>query len=209
MYQLDTQAARAADNRSSFIDTTGKYVGKFTKAEDITANSGTKGIAFDFVTNDGQKARFALYTLKTDGTQIYGFKQLMSILTVLKLRSIPEPELIEATVWDRQAGQEVKKPVPQFRDLLGKEIGLLFEMEEYEKRDGGTAWRPSLAGAFQANSELTASEVLDQKVQPLQLAKMVSALKDRPIRVKASSTSEGNRAAAESAWDDDSDSIPF
>jgi len=211
MYALNTDAARAGDSRSSFIDATGKYVGKFTKAEDIVANSGTRGIAFDFVSNDGQKARFALYTIKADGSQIYGFKQLMTILTVLKLRGIPAPVPMEAKVWDRDAGQEVTRAVPQFADLVGKEIGVLFEMEEYEKRDGTTAWRPNFAGAFQAQSELTATEVLDQKVQPLQLAKMVAGLKDRPLKVKpAGGIAEGNRAAAEHAFSDfDDNSPPF
>jgi hypothetical protein len=60
MYALNNesaQAARKAEQRTSFIDEKGKYVGKFTRAEDITAASGTRGIAFTFETNEGRSTR--------------------------------------------------------------------------------------------------------------------------------------------------------
>jgi hypothetical protein len=48
MYALDTEAAKAADSTGSRISERGKYKGQFTRAQHIVADSGTKGIDFDF-----------------------------------------------------------------------------------------------------------------------------------------------------------------
>ena len=55
MYALDPTAAKKADQTGSRINEIGKYVGKFTQAEDIVARTGTKGIAMRFEAN-GQSA---------------------------------------------------------------------------------------------------------------------------------------------------------
>lgn len=206
MYQLDPAAAKAAESTGSRIAEKGKYKGKFTRAQHIVSeNTGTLGIDFDFVAEGGQKGRFAIYTQRADGTQVYGFKQLSAIMACLALRGLAEPKDTPAKVYDFDQQREVDVVVPQFTDLLGKPIGLLFTMEEYKPGK----WRPNLAGAFQASTELVASEILDRKTQPLQLAKMVQALRDKPLRTGGGSLEDGNRAAAAagaSALDDD---IPF
>lgn len=47
MYQIDPNAAREADNISSFLSETGKYKGKFLRAENITSSKkGTHGVGF-------------------------------------------------------------------------------------------------------------------------------------------------------------------
>lgn len=143
MYKLDTQAAKQADSVGGRITEKGKYVGTFTRAQHVVSEkTGTAGIDFDFVTDDGQRARFAIYTQKSDGTQIYGFKQLMAIMTCLQLRELSNPVNQRARVYDFDARQEVEVTVPQFPELLGKRIGLLLRMEEYG--DNGK-WRPALA----------------------------------------------------------------
>lgn len=206
MYALNTDAAKAADSTGNRITERGKYKGRFTRAQHIVSEkTGTNGIDFDFEADNGQKARFSLYTIKADGTQIYGYKQLMAIMTVLSLRNIADPQPLRAKVYDFDAGQEVERTVPQFAELLGKPIGLLFSMEEYKEGK----WRPNLAGIFQADTELVASEILDRKTQPLTLPKMVERLRDKPMQEQSTAShSAGNRAAQEAAWDDGSD-IPF
>lgn len=182
MYKLDTNAAKAADSTGSRITETGKYKGHFTRAEHIEArNTKTKGIDFDFVSDGGQKARFAIYTVKADGTTIYGYKQLMAMLTVLSLRSIANPVDTVSRVYDFDAREEVNKSSPQFVELLNKPIGLLLAMEEYEPGK----LRPTLSGVFQADTELVASEILERKSQPQTLAKMVALLRDKPLRGSA------------------------
>lgn len=203
MYALDPVAAKAAESTGSRIAEKGKYKGKFTRAQHIVSEKGTFGIDFDFVADGGQKARFAIYTQREDGTQVYGFKQLSALMACLSLRTLADPKDTPAKVYDFDQQRELDTVVPQFTELLGKPVGLLFTMEEY--RPG--KWRPNLAGTFQASTELVASEILDRKTQPMQLAKMVQALRDKPLR-SGGSIEEGNRAAAAAgaAADDD---IPF
>lgn len=204
MYALDPAAAKAAESTGSRIAEKGKYKGKFTRAQHVVSEKGTFGIDFDFVADGGQKARFAIYTQREDGTQVYGFKQLSALMACLSLRTLAEPKDTPAKVYDFDQQRELDTVVPQFTELLGKPVGLLFTMEEY--RPG--KWRPNLAGVFQANTELVASEILERKTQPVQLAKMVLALRDKPLRSGGSSIEEGNRAAA-AAGTEPSDDIPF
>lgn len=208
MYALDTTAAKAAENTGNRIAEKGKYKGKFTRAQHIVSESkGTLGIEFDFVTETGQKARFAIYTQKSDGTKVYGFKLLSAVMACMSLRGVAEPQIKRARVWDFDLNREVDVDVPQFAELLDKPIGLLFSMEEY----AAGKWRPNMAGAFQASTELVASEILDRKTQPQQLAKMVQSLRDKPMRAGGGgggSIEDGNRAAAAAGADHDDD-IPF
>jgi len=188
-YEYDKQAALAADNTIVRIAEKGKYIGKFTRAQQIISKTGTEGIDFDFVTNDGARARFTIYTRKSDGSTIYGYKQLMAIMTCLKQRGLSDPQQIRARVWDVDAGSEVEKVVPQFAELLNRPIGLLIHMEQYG--DEGK-WRPGLSNAFEADTELMAVEILEQKVTPEKLPKALMALKDRPAKNASQTSQRGN-----------------
>lgn len=180
MYALDQNAARKADSTGNQINEIGKYVGKFTQAEDIVARTGTRGIAMNFESDDGQKARISIYTMKADGTRIMGFDSLMAILTCLSLRGIkPQPGTVKA--WDNDQRKEVERQGSVFPDLCAKPIGVLLETEEYKKQDGGIASRMVLAGVFRAEDEFTASEILDKKTRPEHLEKMVARLHHRPL----------------------------
>jgi len=188
-YDYDKQAALAADSTGGRITEKGKYIGKFTRAEHITSpKTGTVGIEFDFVTNDGLRARFNLYTRKSDGTTIYGYKQLMTLMTCLRLRGLADPQNRTARVYDFDAKREVEKTVPQFVELLNKPIGLLMHMEEYNEGK----WRPSFSHAFEASTELMATEILNEKVVPERLPKVLASLQDRPLK-------EGNGQSKQSS----------
>lgn len=205
MYALDTTAAKKADQTGSRINELGKYIGQFKQAEDITASTGTKGIALRFEAN-GQTADLSIYTQRSNGEQIMGFQMLMAIMTCLQLRNItPKDGMVKH--WDNDARQEVEKQAQVFPDLCGKDIGLLLETEDYAKKDGGIGTRMVIAGVFQAKTELTASEILDRKTTPEHLAKMVSRLRHRPIK-NGAAPARRESSAAPSDWDDGSD-IPF
>lgn len=212
MYKLDTQSAqyaRKADQTGSRITEIGKYVGTFTQAEDITAGTGTKGVALRFESN-GQSANLSLYTIKPDGEKIMGYQALMAIMTCMSLRDIaPKPGTVK--VWDNDTRAEVTKQAQVFPELCGKPIGLLLETEDYTKTDGSVATRMVIAGIFQANTELTASEILDKKTQPEQLQKMVGRLHHRPV--KGTAPRQARPAAAPagggSGFEDMDDDIPF
>lgn len=206
-YALDTQAARKADNTGSMIKEIGKYIGQFTQAEDLTAPKGTKGIALRFEAQDGRKAQVSLYTIMKNGDKIMGFETLMAIMTCLKLRNI-EPKPGTVKFWNSEKKAEETKPGTVFPDLCAKPIGVLLETEDYEKQDHSIGTRMVLKGVFQAGTELTASEILDQKTKPEQLERLVAGLRHRPVK--------GHRASAPtqpsgggSGFDNMDDDIPF
>jgi hypothetical protein len=206
MYNLDPNAARKADQTGNRISDIGKYVGTFTQAEDITAQTGTKGVALRFESN-GQTANLSLYTTKANGDQIMGYQALMAIMTCMSLRNItPKPGTVK--YWDAEAKAEASRAGQVFPELCGKPIGLLLETEDYPKNNGGTGTRMVIAGIFQAATELTAGEILDKKTKPEQLAKMVMRLRHRPAR-DAKPAAAAAPAAAGSGFEDMDDDIPF
>ena len=77
----------------------------------------------------------------------------------------------------------VKKNAPGYPALMGKRIGLLLQKElATNNQTGEDTERLNIFGVFDADSEFTASEVLDKKTEPEQLAKMLQALMARPVR---------------------------
>jgi hypothetical protein len=207
MYNLDPNAARKADQTGNRISEIGKYVGIFTQAEDITAGTGTKGVALRFESN-GQTANLSLYTTKANGDQIMGYQALMAIMTCMGLRNItPKPGTVKH--WNNDTKTEDTKQAQVFPDLCGKPIGLLLETEDYPKNSGGVGTRMVIAGMFQPSTELTASEILDRKTKPEQLAKMVARLHHRPAKAAKTSAPAGAAAPAGSGFDDMEDDIPF
>lgn len=208
-YELDTQQARKADQRGAFINETGKYIGKIIRAEEITANSGTKGIDFSFASDTGQQAKFALYTEKSDGSQIaIGRGFVMALMTCLKIRTInATPMMVKK--WDVKANAEVDARAPCFADLMHKSVGVLLEAEQYEKSNGDVGIRMVLAGVFQADTELTASEVLDRKTTPEQLPKMVTMLRDRPLKAQKPTARKPQSESQGHAFEDMDSNCPF
>jgi len=124
-YQLDPQAAKEAASLSNRITEKGQYTGTFIRAQHITSKNGIEGIDFDFLTDDEKRARFFLYTRRENGETVYGYKQLMTILTCLKLHGLQAPQMRSATIWDSEAQEEKQADVPQFVDLLNKPNTLL------------------------------------------------------------------------------------
>jgi hypothetical protein len=180
MYSLDINAARKADTQGNQIKELGKYLGAITQAEDITAKTGTKGLNLHFTSDEGQKTKVSIYTKKADGTELSGYYFLQAILACLKLHGVTEkPGTI--TVYDYEQKKEVKKQAIIFPELC-KPIGLLLGTEDYLKQDGGVGCRMVLRGVFQAETELTASEILARKTVPEALPKMVAALKHNPLK---------------------------
>jgi hypothetical protein len=111
------------------------------------------------------------------------------------------------TGYDYDTNQDTVTDGQIFPDLC-KPIGVLLETEEYMKRDSSTGSRMVLKGVFQADTELTASEILERKTKPEQLEKMVAALRHRPLKAAAAQPSR-THAHADSGFDHMDDEIPF
>lgn len=212
MYQLDKQAAMNADKTSNWLTETGKYIGNILCAEDITAATGTRGVVLTLQTPDQRETRQFIYTVKPDGEKLSGYDLVMALMTCLKLRGI-KPAQGQVKRWDREAKQEYTEEATVFPDLHNKRIGFLLQKtEEVSRKDSSqTAWSAKIVGVFEANTELTAGEILSGKTKPEQLALRVAQLADRPLKKRPAGASHSAAAATGSgggSFDDDQD-IPF
>ena len=204
-YKLNATAAKQADNKSSRIEETGKYLGVFTRAEYVVSKNGAKGIDFSFVSDDEQTADYlTVWTHGRDGKEIYGYKVLNAIMTCLEQREI-KTENGEIEKWNPEIQKREKTTVPLFKGLMGKRIGLLLQMEEYVKNDGSSAWKPTIYAPFNKN-EFTSSEILNGDKQPVLLGKMVQSLKNRPLKGATQTKTQSTNANPFNDMDDD---IPF
>ena len=180
-YTLNPEAAKQADNMFSRIEEKGKYLGTLTRAEQIVSKKGSKGVDFSFKTDTGATADYlTVWTHNGEGKQLQGFNTLMAIMTCLRVKEL-KAEQGEVEKYDSEEKKRIKVQVPLFKVMMNKPVGLLIHMEEYEKTAGGTAWKPAISAPFDAD-EYTASEILNKAKQPETLAKMVQALRDRPLK---------------------------
>lgn len=206
-YALDTDAAKQADSGGGRISETGKYVGQFTKAKKVLSTKGTQGIEFSFEAANGQSADYlTMWTINAEGNQIFGYKQLMALMTCLKVRNI-DTKTAEIEEYDRDANGMVKRQADIFPALMNKPVGVLLQMEEYEKKDGSVGEKASFAGFFDAQSEQVATEILDKSEARI-LAKLVSQLV--PVkRLKGSRSQSASTAPAGPTGPNFDDDIPF
>lgn len=183
MFALDQNAARAADNKSAFIDEAGKYIGTFTRAEYMEKQeTGSTGIGFTFKSREGAEAQFYVNLSYQHGTRNDGGYQLINaLMACLSLRNVGAPQSIEVEKWDKDAGQRMRVNVYGFPELMNKEVGLLIQMEIEKKSEKGLP-RPTIFAPFSAESEKTASEILDpKKPAPAKLEKMVQQVMNKPL----------------------------
>lgn len=214
MYSLDIAAAKQADQTGKFIKETGAYKGRFTKAEALKAGTGTQGIAFTFESNDKQTVNFSIYTQKSDGEKLRSYQTLMAIMACMKLRNVAAPVAGTATKYDFDTKQDVQYTAPLLLDLMNKPIGVILQSCEYEKQtdrvpNGEYAWKIEIQGAFEATTELTASEILGGKTKPEVLAGMIAHLADRPLKNKGSRPAAQGYQGGTGMPDNFGDDIPF
>jgi len=206
-YSLDTEQAKAA-GVSNRITESGKYVGRFTRAEAIVSRQHTEGVEFSFETADGQTADFlTCWTYNEAGDSLYGLKVLNAIMTCLRVRQLaPRPMQFQ--------GRDGARTAEGFPELMDKPIGLLLQREEYEKRDGEVGFKFNIALPFEASSGLTAGEILAKTTTPAGLDKALAALRDKPLKRGTSDTRYANaghpaQPLASTALGDLDDDIPF
>jgi len=213
-YTLDSTQAKAADSLGSSIRETGKYVGAITRAEAITSTKGSKGLGLSFKAGDGATADYLdLWTHNKDGEPLSALKTVNAILACLKLRSINEGTIaFEKWNKDKKAREMVQgKGYP---DLMGKHIGFLLRKELETDDKGEDRERLAIFAVFQADTELTASEVLSQQTKPERLGKMLDALLAKPVYDKRKAPGSSARPASGASsshagdWTQDQD-IPF
>lgn len=208
-YTLDASAAKQADNLFSKIEQKGRYLGVLTRAEQVVSKKGSKGIDLSFKTDTGATADYlSIWTHNGDGKQLQGFNALMAIMTCLRVKNL-KAELGEVEKYDNDTKQRTKCQVLLFKELMNKPIGLLIHMEEYEKTNGGTAWKPAISAPFDKDG-FTASEILTQAKTASTLDKMEQGLRDRPLKAGTQAAPQSSGPASTGGnFDGLSDDIPF
>lgn len=204
-YTLDPAAAKSA-GVGQRITESGKYVGRFTRAEAVKSQKDSEGVEFTFEAADGRTCDFlTCWTYNVDGKELYGAKVLNAVMTVCKLKTIAPQQ---GRVPDAQGGTREAWVFP----ALLAPVGLVLQREEYTKNTGAAAFKFNIVLPFEATSGLSAAEILERKTTPEQIDKIVAALKDKPMQQKRGGgsgyvPSDPGRAAGDPGPLDDD--IPF
>ncbi|MBB6580065.1 hypothetical protein HNP33_004191 [Comamonas odontotermitis] len=203
MYKIDANAAREAENFSSFLTETGKYKGKFIRAEKlVSTNKGTHGVGFTFESDSKQTTRFDIWTMNAQNEHLMGFKTINAIMACMKIKEVTVAQG-EVERFDYETKQTLKESAEVFPELVNRPIGLVLQKTEYEKmrdgrKTGETGWRLELTAPFEAATEFTAAEIMDRAKQPKKLATIMSNIADRPLRNRpAPQSSQGNHGYSE------------
>jgi len=179
MLTFNENEARKADS-GGVIKETGKYVGVITRAEKLTSRNGTAGLGLSFKTADGASANYLdIYTQKANGEKLWGANLVQSLMACLKLKEAKEGP-IKVEKWTRDQGI-VEATVTGYPDIMGKKIGLLLQKElQSHHETGADVERLNIVAVFQADTGLSASEILDGKTKPEKVDQKLRAL--LPIR---------------------------
>jgi hypothetical protein len=200
---LNANEARQADRINTAIKETGKYVGVITRAEKLISKKNTEGLGLSIKTDDGATANYLdLYTVNSSGETLPSMATVQAILCCTRTKEASEGS-ITFDKWDSEAKAVVTTSANGYPSLMGKRIGLLLQRElSTNTTNGNDVDRVVIAGVFEADSELTASEILDKKTQPEKLAKMISSLKPVNDR-RTNKSSVAPTATANADADDD------
>ena len=210
-YALDTGAAKSAETIGKYIRETGKYKGKFTRAElMISTTKGSRGIEFDFVSDDGKECTLQIWTHSGTGEAYSGINMVNAIMTCLSLRAI-QPKQMQVEKYDYDSKQKVRANVEAFPDLMNKPVGLLLQ-KEISEYNGKDKTKMLIFAAFSHASGKTASEIIDKVAQPVAMEKLLAGLHDKDARGKTQaapshSTPRPQHNQAPAYFDDDS--LPF
>ena len=217
MYKFNPTAAKESENHSAYLNETGKYKGKFTRAEKlVSTQKGTHGIGFTFMAESKQTTRFNLWTMDSAGKTFNGLNFVNAIMACMRLREIkPVPGQVER--WDAEQKKNVPADAEVFPELVGKDIGLLLRNTEYAKmkdgrKTGETGWQLELYGVFEHSTELTASEILERKTKPEKLASIVASVTDKPMKsrpVAGSGAAPSSGHMPPTGFEGMDDDIPF
>jgi hypothetical protein len=189
-FTFDAEAAEQGDNFATRIDTTGRYVGKFTAARRIVARTGTTGVALTFEAKEGGLGDINLYATKSDGTRTFGYNQIQAIMGLFGLKTGLQGVPGKAQVYDAELGQRVEQDVTLYPALCGKDIGAVFRKRLYSKDDGQDGWSLELAAVFDAQTGATWTEKKAGGM-PVKINKLLASIKDKDERKAPSAGAVG------------------
>lgn len=203
MLKLDTKQATAADNLSAPINQAGKYVGTITRAERLQSDKGTKGLGLSFKADNGQTADYLdLYHTNNLNEPLVSAKAVNAIMACLKLTEAQEGP-VSCEKWSKAKGSREKVTITGYPAMMGKRIGFLFRITKETDQNGKDRDRVEIFGVFNAETELTASEILARATKPEKLPRMLDALMARPVIDKRDDKRDRRGAAPASNGRDD------
>jgi hypothetical protein len=207
---LDANEARQADRTNTAIRTSGKYTGVITRAEKLLSKQNTEGVGISFKADDGSTANYLdLYTVNSKGETLPSMATVQAILCCTRTKNADEGS-ITYEKWDSAAKAMVKDSKNGYPALMGKRIGFLLQQELSDNPNDSSKHndRVIIYGVFEADSQLTASEILDKATKPEKLDKMYITLMAKPINDRR--TNKTNSApAAGNNFDEFKDDIPW
>lgn len=180
---LNSTDARRADQFSSVIRESGKYVGIITRAEKLLSRGGTQGVGISFKSDDGASANYLdLYTVKENGDTLRGHSIVQAILCCTKTKVATEGEITFGR-WDPDLREMVDATEVGYPELMGKRIGFVLQKElTTHSITGQDVDRMTVLAVFEAGTELTASEILDKKTKAEKLPLIMKMLERNPVR---------------------------
>jgi hypothetical protein len=144
------------------INKTGAYTGFFTKAyEIVSAKTGSKAIHLEFVSDNGSSAAIDLWYWSGKTDALIDFQMdatVFPLLSLMGLKSLREKPNHSIEVWDFDVKGLVSKKFTAFPDLANKPIGVIFQMEEYQKNNGTLGEQARAFRFFDAKTRQTAKE---------------------------------------------------
>lgn len=209
-YALNTELAKEGSGRvGGRIQASGKYLGVIEWAREVTFASGAVCIEVKFVSTDDENAIIKLWPNSKDpGKVSFGMKQLMALMTCVKVKRIQQTQgTVE--VWSKEANGMANEPATVFPELANKPVGLLLEKENDVYNDK-PIFNMILKAPFTADTSQTAKELLDGKGAIGSVEKLENTLKDRfkgnVTPIDQGQGAQGFQHPAETMTDDD---IPF
>lgn len=209
---LNPDEARKADNFSSVIRESGKYIGTITRAQKLLSKKDVQGLGLSFKTDDGASANYLdLYTVKPNGDVLRGYNIVQALLCCLRIRDAQEGN-ITFERWDRNEGGMIEVTEEGYPALMGKRVGLILQKElATHSITGADTERMNIVAVFEASTGLTASEILDKKTKAERIDQIEQMIMRNPVRdtrkYRAKDVSpKAPPSNGDSDWDDD---IPF
>lgn len=211
MLNFDPNTAKQADQLNNQITQSGKYIGTITRAEKLLSTKQTQGLGLSFKTDAGETADYLdLYTINASNDALPSMKTVQAILGCLGLREAEDGN-VTCEKYNKDTKKREQVTVPGYPSIQGKRIGFLLQKElSTNSTNGKDVERMQIVGVFQADTELTVTEILARKTTPETLPKMMHALMLKPVRDNRKATPQQSYSAPSgdsfSGMDDD---IPF
>ncbi|SPL72017.1 hypothetical protein [Acinetobacter stercoris] len=190
-FGFNPESAKLADT-SNRIEEAGKYKGIIKSMEFITSrNTGTTGFEIDFETDHKESALLTIWTEKSDGTPLSGVHKINALLACIGVRGLT-PTNSQLEKYDFELKERKMQPCVVAPEVAGKRVGFLLQRENYINERNENKHKMNFFAVFQADSELMAKEIIDNKTVPEALPKSLIALMANPVTTQKPKTTNGS-----------------